>query len=107
MFRTDTLSPMQAGRLRDALAKRYNFATAGVMTLAEFIAHHLDGASKRIGDHRASYDRRRFNRMTAAEQVAYEKRLARPDYQFRFAGGYAISIPKVVFDALAVPEVNA
>ena len=99
-FKFDNLTPMQLGRLHAALDKRYNFNTAGVMTLRAFIESRPDGR-KHTGNRMHEWDRRRFNRMSGAEQVAYEKRLARPDYQFRWGEGYSISIPKIVFDAMA------
>lgn len=103
MINTASLSPMQLGRLNAALDKRFNFSTAGVMTLGAFIRSHAGACSKRVGDHAHQYNRRKYNRMSAEDQRAYDARLARPDYQFRFGDGYAISIPKIVFDALDVP----
>ena len=103
MFDTSTLTPMQLGRLNAALDKRYNFANAGVMTLRQFIESKGETACKQIGDHSASYDRRKFNRMNAKEQAAYEARLARPDHQFYWDDCYSISIPKIVWDALELP----
>ena len=41
-FKFDNLTPMQLGRLHAALDKRYNFNTAGVMTLRAFIESRPD-----------------------------------------------------------------
>lgn len=98
----DGLSPMQAGRLRDALAKPYR-GPAGIQTLGDQIAT-LSG-EKRITDGMADYSRTRFNRMSDRDQEAYIKRLeakrvyllaeAHPEY-----GTVWFQVPKIVFDAV-------
>ena len=93
---------MQAGRLRDALAKLYR-GSDGVRSLGERIAT-LTG-EKRVTDGMADYSRTRFNRMNGREQDAYMARLqakrvyllaeAHPEY-----GTVWFQVPKIVFDAV-------
>ena len=97
------LTPMQVGRIRVALEKRFRFDGV-VMTLGDYLASRQVGATKRVGNHSHEYNRTRFNRMNGAEQREYEKRLARPSYTVWGADGFGTSVPKIVFDALNIPE---
>lgn len=98
----DGLSPMQAGRLRDALAKPYR-GSSGIQTLGDHIVR-LTG-EKRVTDGMADYSRARFNRMNERDQTAYLKRLeakrvyllAEPHPEH---GTVWFQVPKIVFDAV-------
>jgi hypothetical protein len=92
-IQTSNLSPMQLGRLNIALDKRYRFDGV-VMTLREKI--EASEGVKREWDGMADWSRTKFNRMSGAEQRAYEAKLKARRY-------YTVDgtvVPKIVHDAV-------
>lgn len=98
MFKTEALSPMQAGRLNAALDRQYRFdgvvrslrshlealAVAGPLELTE-------------GDGMIDYSRARFNRLASdREQAAYVARLRAKRYFY--VNGWVV--PKLVYEAI-------
>lgn len=104
IFDFSNLTKMNAARAQTALDKRYNFSSIGVITLGEFLTRHADTLKKYIGDYSHKFERRKFNRMTGPEQAAYEARLKKPCFNAEYKPGFMIEIPKLVYDALTVPE---
>lgn len=98
MFNTANLSPMQLGRLNAALDKLYRYSD-GVRTLRANIERlaAIGKLEKAEYDGTVDWNRRRFNRMNAAEQRAYEARLKAKRY-YTINGHH---VPKIVYDALA------
>lgn len=90
---TETLNPMQLGRLNAALAKRARYS-GEVRTLAEHLAT-LKG-EKKEGDGMIDWNRTRFNRMNGAEQREYEARLKARRYFY--VDGW--QVPKIVWDVV-------
>jgi hypothetical protein len=102
MFDLTSLTPMARGRVEKSLDKKFNFSTQGILTLREFIERFPDG-KKSVGDHMFKWNRHKFNRMSYAEQKAYESRLSKEAFFFNYSGDYSIEIPKIVYDILKVP----
>ena len=93
LFKTDSLSPMQSGRLQSALDRQYRFDGV-VKTLRSHIeelaaAGQLDGM--------IDYSRTHFNRLGSyAEQDAYIARLKAK--RCFYVNGWVV--PKSVYDAI-------
>ena len=94
---TSKLTPMQRGKLIALLAKRARY-DGEVMTLGEHIAT-LQGV-KSQGDGMIDWNRRRFNKMLAQEQRAYEDRLKAKRYFY--VDGW--QVPKIVWDCIIAPD---
>lgn len=97
---------MQAARLDAALAKLFRY-NDGVRTLgAELNARHERGelVARKATDGMIDYSRARFNRMSGSEQAAYMRRLeSRRYYWIECRDGTGTQIPKLAFDAMALP----
>lgn len=98
MFRTNNLSPMQAGRLHAALDRQYRFD--GVI---KTLRAHLEELAMvgplnlTKGDGMIDYSRTHFNRLGSnAEQDAYIARLKAKRYFY--VNGWVV--PKIVYDAI-------
>ncbi len=98
MFRTDSLSPMQSGRLQAALDRQYRFHGV-VKTLRSHIEELAAAGPLELseGDGMIDYSRTRFYRLGSyAEQDAYIARLKAKRY-FHLNGWV---VPKLVYDAI-------
>lgn len=95
MFKTDSLSPMQLGRLNAALDRQYRFAD-GVRTLRAEL-ERAQVLEKSETDGMVDWSRTRFNRMDGREQAAYEARLKARRYYYI----NNVQVPKIVYDAAA------
>lgn len=95
MWKNESLSAMQAGRLSAALARPYRFSD-GIRSLKAELERNPD-KTKSESDGMIDWSRSKFNRMDGREQAAYEARLKAKRYYF--VGGLAV--PKIVFDAVA------
>lgn len=98
MFQTESLTPMQSGRLKVALDRQYRFD--GVV---KSLRAHLEelAASDPLdlteGDGMIDYSRTHFNRLgSCKEQDAYIARLKAKRYYY--INGWMV--PKLVFDAI-------
>lgn len=91
---TSELTPRQAARADEQLDKHYRFSN-GIFTLRQWIEAQ-DALEKEETDGSMDYNRTRFNRMSHAEQRAYNERLAAKRYYF--VNG--VKVPKVVFDSV-------
>ncbi|MCA1869603.1 hypothetical protein HW571_28760 [Agrobacterium genomosp. 3] len=98
MFQTDSLSPMQAGRLKDALDKQYRFDGVVKSLRAHIEALAACGPLELTeGDGMIDYARRHFNRLGSyKDQDAYIARLKAKRYFY--VNGWVV--PKLVFDAI-------
>lgn len=106
MFNRENLSPMAAARLDACLAKQFRFSdgirTLGANLEALFAAGKL--VSRKATDGAIDWNRRKFNSMNHKEQAAYEKRLSEKRYYWiEDTEGVGHSVPKTVFDAIALP----
>ncbi len=103
----DGLNPMQSGRVQKALDRKYRYS-CGVMTLGQWLESKAAAGElhrKFMTNGMAGYNRIKFNRMDGAEQAAYLKRLeSKRVANVEYGDGYAIEIPKIVYDILALPE---
>lgn len=96
------LTKANAARLTAALDKRYVFSF-GESSFREAIAEGRFSRAE-IGEKpSAVWDRRKFNRMDAKQQAAYERKLSTmiPAYRLYNAGcphGSWVEAPKMVFD---------
>ena len=95
MFKTDSLSPMQLGRLNAALDRQHRFAD-GVRTLRAEL-ERAQVLEKSETDGMVDWSRTRFNRMDGREQAAYEARLKARRYYYI----NNVQVPKIVYDAAA------
>ncbi|MEJ6849867.1 hypothetical protein V3589_27100 [Sinorhizobium fredii] len=98
MFTTDGLSPMQSGRLKAALAKKYRYDGV-VRTLQSHIeALAAEGPLELTeGNGMIDYSRTHFNRLAShKEQDAYIARLRAKRYFY--VNGWVV--PKLVYDAI-------
>lgn len=106
LFNRHNLSPMVAARLETCLAKLFRYDD-GVRSLgAEIEARAGRGEifAKKATDGMIDYSRTKFNRMNGREQAAYEARLkAKRYYWLECSDGTGMSVPKTVFDAIALP----
>jgi len=99
----DGLTPMQRGRLDNALAGLIR--VDGVVMTWEASILPLSGR-KRIGDDMARYSRARFNRMGYREQEAYMARLSsKRVYSLAvtiagYDGDAWREVPKIIYDAV-------
>lgn len=97
-FKTDSLSPMQSGRLQTALDRQYRFDGV-VKTLRSHIEElaAADQLELSEGDGMIDYSRTHFNRLGSyAEQDAYIARLKAKRYFY--LNGWVV--PKLVYDAI-------
>lgn len=105
MIINDTnLTPMQKGRLNKVLEKKAIYNN-GVMTLKAYL-ESLTIDSKKIVNGSCRWNRYRYNKMSAKEQNAYEKKLINDRYYNLYFGSYCIEIPKILFDVLELPDVT-
>lgn len=100
------LSPAMRARLQAALNKRFRYSD-GIRTLgADIEARHARGelTGKKAHNGMMNYRRTRFNRMDGRQQADYMRRLeAQRLYFVECADGIGRPVPKIVFDALALP----
>ncbi|MBN2003926.1 MAG: hypothetical protein JXA21_11270 [Anaerolineae bacterium] len=98
MFKVDGLPPRQRARLEAALAREYNFGDDGVMPLRAYLERkrgewtHKTRTVRRYGYHRVHLEYR-------------ELRHPRTEYSI-WRGSQGIDVPKLVYDALDLPEVG-
>lgn len=100
------LTPMQLGRLEKALSKRFR-TDHGVQTLEEIILTEIPyNPMKEIMDGMIDWNSRHFNRLSGAEQRAYEQRLKdKKYYVLKYDSLTGLQVPKIVFDAVPGREV--
>lgn len=91
------MTPMMKGRQAAALDREY----AGGWTFRKWIEGGDVGGAEIKAVPKAVYNRRRFNRMDAAEQTAYEKRLAETKKEYRLFNKNDMDtfkrVPKLVY----------
>lgn len=97
---TSGLTAMQAGRVNRALDKQFR-TPDGIRSLREILEREPE-CRKEVTDGFCDWKRRAFNRMTAAEQRAYEARLAARRYYWVNDR----SVPKIVYDVVVGPVAN-
>lgn len=98
MFTTDSLSPMQSGRLKAALDKEYRYDGV-VRTLRSHIEALVATGPLELteGDGMIDYSRTHFNRLASyREQDAYIARLKAKRYFY--VNGWVV--PKLIYDAI-------
>lgn len=98
MFKVDGLLPRQRARLEAALARKYDFGDDGVLPLRSYLElkrgewTHKTRTVRLYGDRRVHYEYR-------------ELRQPRAEYSI-WRGRQGIGVPKLVYDALDLPEVG-
>ncbi|MGQ3141256.1 hypothetical protein [Rhizobium oryzihabitans] len=98
MFQTESLTPMQSGRLKVALDRQYRFDGV-VKTLRAHLGELAASGPLYFseGDGMIDYSRTHFNRLDSSkEQDAYIARLKAKRYYY--VNGWVV--PKLVFDAI-------
>jgi len=76
----------------------------GVMTRSNYL-QRWKPISKQVSTKEYKYNRRHFNRLDAVGQSRYMANLKKPEYVLSNADDYQITIPKIVFDNIDLPEV--
>lgn len=100
LFSTD---PKTQGRLDKWLAKSV-LTKWGILSNADVLSRWKPIA-KQEGTKEYKYNRRHFNRLDAADQQRYMANLKKSEYVLINADEYQITIPKIVFDNIDLPEV--
>lgn len=97
----DALNPLQRGRLEKSLNQRYN-TPDGERSLREHIESGKYVRAEKNEVSSVKYNRHKFNRMDAAQQKEYEKRLneKKTVYSVVTENNAYFDIPKIVFDAI-------
>lgn len=102
-FNLDKLSVVNQARANKCLDKLFRFS-GRVMSLRAFIEEN--GKDKVEGDNAYKYDRRKFNRMDAAQQKKYEASLAKPAYFIKYGDCLSVEVPKLVYDIVEFDNRN-
>ena len=105
MLKTETLTPMQLGRLNAALDQQFRWSDGAIYSLRAKIEKLVatGEAFKNESDRMIDWNRTRFNRMDGRQQEAYEARLKAGRYYWIGQGDLSWRIPKIVFDVLDIP----
>lgn len=99
--KAEGLTPKQLGRLNKELDKKYDFSKFGVKTFRDLIDK---GVFTEKRTHAPEPNRKHLNRLFGPEQEEYLKRLEDKTEYSVYAGDSSYDVPKVIYDALDIPD---